>query len=334
VLPAVVLTQENRSLIQNSREKNQPGEIESMKVIQNKEMGSIRSRLMLASMVAVAVAFVGTKVLADDATDIEQFYSTGSLVQYDNTSGAYPIITAVASMPGVFSGHTYTGWSLLAQDSTGSLDLFTSAFTLTNLTGAGAGTAYSSSLSPAVGDAINSAGQWSPFDQIPELSFTTTVASNNFIHRVSTGNTVPTVPVFNVSQVNIPNISNHIEFAGTLIEVMGVTITPGAANTNGNQTVFPTYAQASASFNNETYTMTDGSGGMTMFDWVTSYSACAMHAGGTVPTGPVNVWGFVDDFGSTAEFVPLSFTPVPEPSSILLAVSGLLGLLVLRRRRS
>ena len=83
-------------------------------------------------------------MLADDASDIESFYPTGSPVTYDNTSGDYPIITAIGSMPRVIGGHTYTGWAIFAQDSTASLEFFFSfsAATLTNLTASGASSAY------------------------------------------------------------------------------------------------------------------------------------------------------------------------------------------------
>ncbi len=74
-------------------------------------------RVLVAGAVVAAVALVGTRVLADDASDIESFYPTGSPVTYDNTSGDYPIITAIGSMPGVIGGHTYTGWAIFAQDS-------------------------------------------------------------------------------------------------------------------------------------------------------------------------------------------------------------------------
>src|SRR5260221_14109268 len=158
-----------------------------MKASQKTTVGSMKSRLLLASTIAVATAFVGTRVLADDATDIEQFYwPAGTYAQYDNASGDYPVITALASQPGTFGGHLYTGWSLLAQDSTGALDLFASAFTITNLGPASAnagaaGTPYTATSSPALGDALNVGGQWSPFHQIPEMHFVTTVVSHNYI---------------------------------------------------------------------------------------------------------------------------------------------------------
>src|ERR1700685_1498544 len=116
-------------------------------------------RVLAAGAMVAAVALVTTKVLADDSADIEQFSTNNQVVTYDNTSGDYPVITAVASQPGVFSGHTYTGWSALAQDSTssgdgfGSIDLFISQAVLTNIT-------HNAVTSFAVGDAVSATGQW------------------------------------------------------------------------------------------------------------------------------------------------------------------------------
>lgn len=285
-----------------------------------------KKRVLLAGAIAAAVALVGTKVLADDASDIEQFYTTGQVVTYDNTSGDYPVITAIPSYPGVTGGHTYTGWSILAQDSTGSLDLFASAFTLTNLTGSGGtGSPYTSSSTPAVGDKVNMQGTWSPFDQIPELTFTTVAASNQYLKVVSSGNTVPTPPAFTVSQVNIPNISNHIEFAGTLIEITNAVI-----STTNAMTAFPGYTN---NISAESMYLTDSSGVMTLFDWTTSYSGAAALQGTPINNSPVNIYGFVDAFGSTAEFVPLKIVAVPEPSSVALVGVGVAGLFAMRRRR-
>ncbi|MGO9446279.1 MAG: PEP-CTERM sorting domain-containing protein, partial [Thiobacillaceae bacterium] len=87
------------------------------------------------------------------------------------------------------------------------------------------------------------------------------------------------------------------------------------------------------------YTITDSTGSMTYFDYVTSYSTCGALGGSAVPTGPVDVYGFLSVFPSSAlsggglpEFTATSI--VPEPSAFLLAGMGLLGLLAIRRRRS
>ena len=85
---------------------------------------------------------------------------------------------------------------------------------------------------------------------------------------------------------------------------------------------------------NKTLSITDGSNNsMVLFYWPTSYSVeNANLFAQTVPSGPVNIMGFVSNFGSTAEFTPMSITPVPEPSSIVLLAMGAVGLAWLRRR--
>jgi hypothetical protein len=303
-----------------------------MKTIQKAAVSSMKSRLLLASTIAITMTVIGSRVLADDASDIESFYPVNAYVSYDNTSGAYPIITSLASQPGVFGGHTYTGWAILAQDSTGSLELFSSASTLTNLP-AGPGTPYTASSAPAVGDMLNAAGQYGPFDGIPELAFSTVVSSNNYINKISSGNAVPTAPIFTIPQLqagtaNGTGILTNSAIAGMYLEIQGVTF---SGSTGGFMSTFPLESQANTV--NESYTITDGGGhSLEAFDWTTSYSVDGAMGGTAVPTGPVNMTGFFDSFN---EFVPLTIAPVPEPSTFMLAGMGLIGgLMALRRRRS
>ncbi len=203
---------------------------------------------------------------------------------------------------------------------------------MTNLTGSGAGSAYTASSSPTVGDMVNVSGGYSPFDGIPEITFTTQVASNQFLHQISSGNTVPTSPVFTIPQLeagtgNGAGVLTNPAIAGMILTIQGVTI---SGSTGGFMSTFPLESQANTV--NESYTITDGGGNtLEMFDWTTSYSAAGARGGTPVPTGPVNMTGFFDSFN---EFVPLSIVSVPEPSTWMLVGTGLLGLLALRRRRS
>jgi hypothetical protein len=276
------------------------------------------------------MVLVGSRVLADDATDIEQFYPGNAYVQYDDTAdpGTFPVITAVGSMPITLGGHAYTSWSVFVQDETGSLDIFTTASVLTTLT-ANAGATLNA------GDALNIAGQWGPFHQIPEISLVSTPASNNFITTVSTGNTLPTKPVFTVSQLAATGSapSNALNIAGFYLEVDNVTI---SSPSNGLSALPGYVANVAPTIAQETYTITDNSGSMTMFDWVTSYSAADQLAGTPINGGQVyNAYGFVSyNTGGPLEFTPLALVAVPEPSTVLLTVTGLLGLLALRRRHS
>lgn len=118
---------------------------------------------------STAVLFT-SNALADSAATIFGYPAT-TLVTYDNVSGAYPVITAILSQPGSADGYTYTSWSILAADSTGSLDLFGALPSGTSFT-------------PAVGQAISVSGTYSPYHQIPEigtLSALTLVSSGNAV---------------------------------------------------------------------------------------------------------------------------------------------------------
>jgi hypothetical protein len=268
--------------------------------------------------IVAAVALVGTRAYADDAADIEA-YAVNAYSQYDNYAGDYPVITAIMSAPGTYGGHTYTGWSVLAQDASGSIDLFISAATLTTLTG-------NASATLAVGDKLSVAGQWSPYHQIPEIAFSTVPASNNYFNIISHNNGNPGPLIQTVSQVN-PGTIGLPSPAGYWVEIQNVMV---SGSTGSFQSTFPNYAQANIA--SETYTITDNTGSMTFFDWVTSYSTEGALAGQTVwghLDGPTTVYGFISSYNGVAEF-----TGVPEPSTIALAVGGLLGLLALRRRRS
>jgi PEP-CTERM motif len=306
-------------------------------------------RQSLIAPAALAVSMLGLvapRVMAENAAAIEATTPTNNTVtvQYDNNSGydanGYPVVTAILSQPGTFGGHAYTGWSALVADTTGSLDLFVSATTLAGLTG----TPTNSTTTPpygtptttlAVGQGLNIAGQWDPFDGIAELAFNTT--KDNYVAVTSTLNTVPTpnvvtIPGMESESGNGANVLTDANLTGQYLEIQNVTITPGNGTTvNPFVAAFPTYAQVEATSpvtNAETYTITDGGGNsMELFDWVTSYSDDGALGGTAVPTGPVDVYGFYDSFN---EFVPAAIVAVPEPASMGLLAVG--AAMLLRRK--
>ena len=244
-------------------------------------------------------------------------YAPGSNVIYDdNGSGNYPIVTYILTQPGTVDGYTYGNWSYLAADTTGSLDLFYSS----TVTGP-----KNNYPTPTVGDTIFvNGGNYSPFNGVPEVA-NSTANPLTVIGPGSQGNpfyppgapVVTSIPVINVGTNAGSHNLNASGLAGAYLELDNVTISGAGANWvphGGN-------VQA---------TITDqGGDSMIMYLWVTSYSTSgAIQAtGGAVPTGLVDMTGFVDDFyatslgGSYAEFVPTTITVVPEPTSI-----GLCGL--------
>jgi hypothetical protein len=138
--------------------------------------------------------------------------------------------------------------------------------------------------------------------------------------------------VSTIPTVNVPTLPFSV--AGYFLQLNDVTI-GGSGGVGG---LFPTYAQATTA--TETFTVTDSANNsMTLFDWVTSYSTDGAMGGTAVPTGPVNIDGFVDVFGTgtaaSAEFVPMVITSVvPEPDALKLCGEGLLvaALYVFRKK--
>ena len=269
-------------------------------------------RPLLSVLVTATVALAQATALADSAVNILN-YSTGTAVTYDDyaSSGSYPVITTILTRPGTLDGYTYGNWSYFAADTTGSLDLFYS-------TSVAGGQGYT----PVVGDMILASGNYSPYSGIPEIANSTTPAHPISVTYGSSGNTpystVPrltTIPVINVG-TNGHAVSQS-GLSGTLLQLNNVTI-------SGLGTNYTVHA-------NMTGTITDPSNNsMTLYLWASSYSTCGAIAasGGLVPTGQVDMTGFVSDFYSTvtssivAEFVPTSITEIPEPVAMNLCGLG------------
>ena len=269
----------------------------------------MKKNYLLTGFIASAVVLFASNALASTAAQIftDPIYTFAT---YDNA----PVVTAILSRQGAVSaGHTYTSTSLLAQDSTGSLDIFSINETLYG-------------YSPQVGDTIYAQGQFSPFHQIPEMNMFQTSSNAALIFQTGFG-TAPATLVATIPQLNVATLPQGI--AGHLIELDNVTISGGGTFSS----IFPTYAGGNVS-----YTVTDGSANsMVLYDWVTSYSSAAALGGAAVPTGLVDIIGFDSVFTSgstsTAEFTPISITSVPEPSTLALSALGGLALLLKFRRQ-
>jgi PKD repeat protein len=238
------------------------------------------------------VVLFGANAGADNIATIEG-YSTGTVVTLDSS----PVITAIASQGGGYTvnGHTYNSWVIFAQDSTGSIDLY--------------GT-LPGSYTPAVGDAVSAAGTYSPYHQIPEI------ASLSNLTQVSTGNSVPTPPVFTIPQLTASTTIPESQ-AGYVLQLTNVTIYTDSAATIPASGNFPN--------SNTAFYVKDSSGNiMTMYFWVTFESVDGAMIGTPIPTGPVNITGHVEVYpGLPVEIVPLAFTavpvspPVPSPAPLL-----------------
>jgi PEP-CTERM motif len=225
-----------------------------------------------------------------------------------------PIITAIGSQGGGYvspgSGLTYNNWGIFVQDSTGSMDLF------------GAIHGPTTETPPTVGDTISVQGFTSPFHQIPELGSLTNLTNTGTA-------AVPTAPVFTIPALTASGtgpIPQNIE--GYVLRLQNVTIYTDPAATIPASGAFP---NANTSF----FLKDSGGNIMQMFFWITSWSADGDMVGTTIPTGPVNITGFVSQSGTfPVELTPLGFSAVPEPSAIALVGVSLAGLLAMRRRRS
>ena len=268
----------------------------------------MKKNYLLTGVIASTVILFASNALADSASTIFSD-PTGTLVTYDNVSGSYPVVSAVLSQPGTVDGYTYTTYSFLAQDSTGSLDIFST------LSGLG--------YTPTVGDAISVSGTYSPYHQIPEIATITSIS----LH--STGNAVSSPGVFTIPTLTASGTGPIPQsIAGQLVTLDNVSLYTDSAATIPVSGNFATHA-------NVALYAKDGSGNiMEVYDWASSYSTCGALGGTPEPTGLVDITGFVSQSGTfPPELTPFSITPVPEPTTLSLCGAGALLALIFRLRR-
>jgi hypothetical protein len=268
----------------------------------------MKKNYLLTGVIASTVILFASNALADSAATIFGYPAT-TLVTYDNVSGSYPVVSAVLSQPGAVDGYTYTTYSFLAQDSTGSLDIFSP------LTGLG--------YTPTAGDAISVSGTYSPFHQIPEIATITSIS----LH--STGNAVSSPGVFTIPTLTASGTGPIPQsIAGHLVTLDNVSLYTDSAATIPVSGNFATHA-------NVALYAKDGSGNiMEVYDWASSYSTCGALGGTPIPTGLIDITGFLSQSGTFApEITPFSITSVPEPSTLALSALGGLALLLKFRRQ-
>jgi len=292
----------------------------------------ISKNWLLVALVASALAFVGTRVRADMAGDIESYANYAALTfngAGDDVYGgndADAIVDTIMSQPGTFGGHSYTYWEVLAGDASGSLETDFSSASL-----------HSLGWTPAVGQNISVSATYNPYHALPEIvtASAATVLNPNAgftwaapggIQGGSQDTTIPNALNNSGAQKYLPLNPN---LTGYLVEIDNVTVSGQGALTTFPQT-------------NETMYINDTGGNqLTMYFWYTSYSCDGQMAGGTIPTYPVNVFGMLSSYPSVSsgvttwqdELVPTAFVGIPEPSSFMLAGIGLLSLLAVIRRR-
>jgi hypothetical protein len=271
-----------------------------------------KNYLLLTGIIVSTAVLSASNALASSAATIETFANNTTGVTYDNASGAYPVITAILSAPvGSLDGYTYTKYAMFAADSTGSIDLY----------GALPG---GTSFTPAVGDGISfSSGTYSPYDQIPELEFVT----GSTLSLTSTGNAVSSPSVYTIPELTASGTGAiPLTMAGYLVTLDNVSLYSNAGATTPVSGNFATHA-------NTTLYAKDASGNiMEVYVWASSYSTDGALGGTPIPTGTVDITGFIDQSGTyPVELVPMAITPVPEPATLTLCAGGLL-MLALRLR--
>jgi hypothetical protein len=273
----------------------------------------MKNMIVLSSVFGAVCALTGS-AMADSIATIEGF-ATGTTATLDNASGKYPVITNMLSQPGTVNGVTYSSWAYMVNDGTGS------AVVLGNPTGT-TGKYTGTESAPVVGDTVTVLGKYSPSRQIPELVAPGgTPAVDMVVNHISGPAAVPAPTLATIPGINVPTLPLNI--AGYMLQLNNVTI---------SGTVSGTFGSANWSIAD---TVTDNGGNsMQVYYFPSSYSVQNANLfGQPIPTGPVNMTGFVQLFGTTPQFLPITISAVPEPGTIGLAVAGLVCLSSVGRRR-
>ncbi|MGD0262823.1 MAG: PEP-CTERM sorting domain-containing protein [Verrucomicrobiota bacterium] len=271
----------------------------------------LKNRALLTTALAATALWFGANALASNIAALE---SLGTTTTSGVTLDSGPVVTAILSAPvGSLDGYNYTWNSFLVNDGTGSADIYGSMPT---------GSLYV----PTVGDALTLSGTWSPYHQIPEIETLTSITLN------SSGNPVPSPINTSISVASSGGSTSAtipLSLAGYLVEIDNVSLYANSGATTPVSGNFATHA------NTGLYMKDSGGNIMELYVWASSYSVDGAMGGTAIPTGTVDVVGFLSQSsGFAAELTPMSITVVPEPSSLwLLGGFGLLAWHSIRRRR-
>jgi hypothetical protein len=251
---------------------------------------------------AASCAVLAAPVFGNPISSVERDASgTADTIGDPGNGDPAAVITYIASIPNATAvdGYTYTNWAFLANDGTGSLDIFGKIPAATPYT-------------PTVGDAVTVSGTYAPFDAIPEIDALTSIV------KQSGGNAVAGPISTTIPQINAIASASNFSISEYLLTLSDVTFVSPPAN-------FPTHADLSL-------TASDGTNSLTVFYDPSSYSVSGPWGGTPIPTGPVTITGIADVFSGASEFIPLSIVSVPEPTTMSLLALGGMALLGRRRR--
>ena len=242
-------------------------------------MNAMKKAFIVSTIILAIAISNGTA-----STALEIFNSPAKAqVTYDNASGAYPVITAILSQPGMLDGYTYNNWSFIVEDSTGAIVMFGPL-------------PSGSSYVPTVSDAISVSGTYSPYNQIPEINPMTSIT------MISSGHPVSEPGIHTIPEISGDPIPQNL--AGHLLELTNVTLYTDSGAMNPASGNFPTHA------NLPLYAKDQDGNILEIYVWASSYSVCGALGGTPIPTGRVNIVGILNKSGTfPVEMVPFQFIP-------------------------
>ncbi len=242
-------------------------------------------RWVLSILVLSWACAAAVSAMAADIATVQQ-QASGTSATLDSN----PVITAILSQPGTVNGRPYTNWTFTTDDGTGGMVVFGTL---------PAGGAYT----PTVGDALTVSGIYSPFHQVPEIESVTAINARSS-GNAFTAPRVTSIPAIN--QSTLPGGAFPAGVAGYYLALNDVSISYSIDVSTG-------FSTGTFGSDNISSTITDPSNNsMTMYYWPTSYSVANQNLYGmSIPSGAVDMTGFVSVATSTPQFSPITITVLP-----------------------